>query len=74
MHASIGSSPYELVFGRPPRMPIEVELGLPISNPLSQSEYSHYLRKAIQTANSLAKLQLEKSRKQQCASYDMSPF
>ena len=78
-HTSTGFSPYELVFGRPPRMPIELELGLPISNPLSQSEYSNYLRRAIQTANSLARQQLEKSRKQQCASYDKghknwSPF
>ena len=41
--------------------------------------YSNYLGKAIQTANSLARRQLEKSRKQQCVSYDKghkswSPF
>ena len=60
-------------------MPIEVELGIPVSNPLSQSEYSQHLRKAIQKANSLARQQLEKSREQQCTSYDKghknwSPF
>ena len=42
VHASTGFSPNELV--------IELELELPISNPLSQSKCSHYLRKAIQTA------------------------
>ena len=72
IHESMGLSPYELVFGRPPRMPIEVELGVPFSNPLNQSEYSQYLRKAIQTANALARQQLEKVRKQQCTSYDKS--
>ena len=72
IHESTGLSPYELVFGRPPRMPIEVELGVPFSNPLNQSEYSQYLRKAIQTANALARQQLEKVRKQQCTSYDKS--
>ena len=70
VHASTGFSPYELVFGCPPRMPLEVELGVPVFNPLSQSEYSQHLRKAIQTANSLARQQLEKSRQQQYAFYD----
>ena len=45
VHASTGFSPYELVFGRPPRMPLEVELGVPVFNPLSQSEYSQPLGK-----------------------------
>ena len=71
-HKSTGLSPYELVFGRPPQMPIEVELGVPFSNPLNQSDYSQYLRKAIQTANSLARQQLEKVRNQQSTSYGQS--
>ena len=70
VHAPTGFSTYELVFGRPPRMHKEVELGVPASKPLSQSEYRQHLRKAIQTANALAWQQLEKSRKQQCAFYD----
>ena len=60
-------------------MPVEVELGIPVSNPVSQSEYSQHLRKAIQKANSLVRQQLEESREQQCTSYDKghknwSPF
>ena len=39
VHASTGFSPYELVFGRPPRMPLEVELGVPVFNPLSHVPY-----------------------------------
>eukprot|EP00794_Sanderia_malayensis_P018510 gene18510-biopygen15597 len=56
VHESTGISPYEMVFGRPARMPIEVELGMPLRNPSSQSDYSQSLRKAIQIANQLTKL------------------
>ena len=59
-HSSTGFSPYEFLFRRPPRMPIEVELGIPVSNPLNQSEYSQHLRIAIQKANYLERQQLEK--------------
>ena len=51
-------------------MPIEVELGIPVSNPLKKSEYSQHLRKAMQKANYLARQLLEKCREQQCSSYD----
>ena len=44
---STGFSPYELVFGHPARMPIEIELSVPLQNPSSQSDYSQSLRKAI---------------------------
>eukprot|EP00794_Sanderia_malayensis_P002386 gene2386-biopygen1273 len=43
VHESTGISPYEMVFGRPARMPIEVELGVPLRNPSSQSDYSQSL-------------------------------
>ena len=33
---SLGTSPYEVVFGRVPCMPLELELGVPVSNPASR--------------------------------------
>ena len=50
VHESTGFSPYEMVFGRPARMPFEVGLGVPLQNPSSQSDYSRSLRKAIHLA------------------------
>ena len=57
-HESTGLSPYEMVFGREARMPVEVELGVPLHNPSSQSEYSQLIRKAIQKANNIARSKL----------------
>ena len=39
-HESTGFSPYELVFGRSPRTPLELDLVIPLKHPCSQSEYS----------------------------------
>ena len=47
-HESLGVSPYEVVFGRLPRIPLELELGLPLVNPMTQSEYVSDTRKALQ--------------------------
>ena len=62
VHESTGKSPYEMIFGRPARMPIEVELGVPLQNPSSQSDYSQSLRKAIQLANQVAQKNLAEAR------------
>ena len=52
VHESTGISPYEMVFGRPARMPIEVELGVPLRKPTSQSDYSQSVRKALSLISS----------------------
>ncbi len=67
---STSISPYEMVFGRPARMPVEVELGIPLQDPVCQSEYSQSLRKAIQSANQIAQGNLEASRARQATNYD----
>ena len=72
VHESTRISPYELVFGRPARMPIEVELGVPLQNPSSQSDYAQSLRKAIQLSNQLAQRKLVDSRDRQSSQYSKS--
>ena len=69
VHESTGISPYEMVFGRPARMPIEVELGVPLQNPSSQSDYTQSLRKAIQLANQVAQKNLLAARNKQSSQY-----
>eukprot|EP00794_Sanderia_malayensis_P016602 gene16602-biopygen14025 len=70
VHESTGISPYEMVFGRPARMPIEVELGVPLRNPTSQSNYSQSLRKALSHSNQLAQRNLVNARAKQASQYD----
>ena len=69
-HESTGFSPYEIVFGRTPRMPIEVDLDVPLRNPSSQSDYTKSVRNVVKEVTSLARTNLETARKKQASSYD----
>ena len=60
---SLQTSPYEIVFGRIPRLPLELELGLPLKDPSTQSEYTQSLRKVFQEVREVARQNLEKARK-----------
>lgn len=64
-HQSTGYSPYELIFGRTPRMPIELECGIPLTNPSKHSEYTRSFRSKIRSIREIAKVNIEKTRKRQ---------
>ena len=62
---SLRMSPYEVVFARTPRMPLELELGLPLKDPSTQSEYMQSIRKVFKEVREVAKDNLEKAREKQ---------
>ena len=63
--ASTGYSLYQIVFGRLARTPLEIDLGLPLTNPSSQHEHSESVRSNLKSITELARKQLEHSRASQ---------
>ncbi len=59
-HDVLSVSPYEVVFGGAPRLPLELELGMPLSNPATCNEYIHSLRSVFRDVRKIAKQQLNK--------------
>ena len=57
---SLGVSPYEVVFGRTPRLPIELDLGITLSNPSTQSGYLHSIKSVFRDIREIAKENLAK--------------
>ena len=64
-HESTGFSPYEMVFGRIARTPLKVDLGLPLKDPQTQSEYSEIIRKRLCNIKKVAQGHLVNSRNDQ---------
>lgn len=63
---STGLSPYELVFGKLPRLPLECELGVPLSNPATHAEYTWKTRSILQQAQTIAQENLRLIRSKRC--------
>ena len=61
-HESTGFTPYELVFGKLPRIPLELEFGVTVGNLSIQPEYAQINGKALQTVRQVAKENLAKVR------------
>ena len=49
-----------IVFGRAPGLPLELELGMILSNPSTRNEYIHTLRSVFRDVRQIAKQQLTK--------------
>ena len=71
-HSSTGFSPYEMVFGRMPRTPLQLELDLPLHNPSSQSEYTQSVRWCLHNIKNQANKNLQSQRQQQSSYYNRS--
>ena len=65
-HESTGFTPYELVFGKLPRIPLELEFGVTVGNISIQPEYAQINGKALQTVRQVAKENLAKVRSARC--------
>ena len=61
-HESLGMSLYQLVFGRTPRIPLELELGLPLVEPMTQTEYAHTVQGVLKDIRLIANDHLTKAR------------
>ena len=71
-HESTGYSPYYLMFGRHPRLPVDLAFGLDIepSKPKSLLQYTKSLRDRLKQAYELASGQVKKSQTHQKSYYD----
>ena len=69
-HESTGFSPYDLVFSRITRTPLELDLDLPLKNPCSQSEYIRSVRENLHSIKQAAQQNLAESRLRQKQLYD----
>ena len=64
-HDALGISPYQVVFGQPPRLPTELELGMPLKNPSTQCEHLVSVRSAFHDVRPIAEEHLSKASQKQ---------
>ena len=71
-HESTGSSPYSLMFGRDPRLPVDLSFGLSEDQPAEPlTKYVDNLRSRLKASFDLATANANKARKKQKAHYDL---
>ena len=61
---------YELVFGTVARMPVEIDLGVPLRDPRSQSDYVQAVRQSIRSSQSIAQQVQSEAKAKQKQFYD----
>ena len=64
-HDTLGNSPYKVVFGQLPRLPVELELGMPLKNPSIQSKYLASARSVFHDVRCITEEHLSKASEKQ---------
>ena len=71
-HDSTGFTPFHLMFGREPRLPIDLAMGLVTQGEVqSYSDFVDSLRKRLQHSYELAKKRTEQAQERQRSTYDL---
>ncbi|XP_048250419.1 uncharacterized protein LOC125378637 [Haliotis rufescens] len=70
-HESTGQSPFFLMFGREPRLPLDLAFGLELGLTQSLAEYTRLLRERLKKSYELAVASAKTSRERQKKGYDI---
>ena len=62
-------SPYQLVFGLTPNVSLQLELGRPLVEPMTQTEYAHTVHRVLKDIRQIANDHLAKARARQSRQY-----
>ncbi len=69
-HESTAFAPFELMFGRKPRLPIDSVFHLDNNNTCITSDYVKELKEKLATSHEIASKALDKARKKQKVQFD----